>query len=450
MFPFIPFLDHVWQGLTCVFTEPSLLTCREIFVGWVMCLGRRTEFRVFEAILGQRVSRLKRHPFDRFYNFFSRAAWSVRDLAQQVALKLVLAWQPAGELHVVIDGTLLYKSGKSVWGLGWFHDPVRSTKKRAATALGNKWVVLGLVVPIPGRQSYFCLPLHAALQRPGKDSEPALAEAMLQDVLAWFPQRQVLLVADGGFSSKYLLADLDPRVRYVGLMRGDAALHETRIPPRRQGKRGPTRKTGRRLPSPRDIARQADAAQKRRAGRWRWQTVRVFAYGQERRFGVCSFQATWPKVFGARVIQVVVCRALDTGYDEVYLYTTDLAASAAWVVEMYARRTTIEATFKSSKQVLEIQTPQHFCRASIEKLAPWVWLMQSVIALWYLTEGRHTPEARAARRELGAWETEWSFRHMLRLFRRITLRATIQSMSQSKHELQQLAARLENYLYSAA
>src|SRR5436190_23896175 len=120
-----------------------------------MCLGRRTEFRVFETLWGERVSRWVSHPFDRFYNFFSRAAWTVHDLAQHVALQLVLTLQPQGELHLIVDGTLLYKSGKCVWGIGWFHDAARSTKKRAATALGNKWVVLGLAVPIPGTQRYF-------------------------------------------------------------------------------------------------------------------------------------------------------------------------------------------------------------------------------------------------------------------------------------------------------
>jgi hypothetical protein len=444
-------LDIVLQGLFVVFTQPSLATHCEIVVGWLMCLGNRTEFRVFEAIRGQRVSRRKRHPFDRFYNFFSRSAWTVQDLAHQVAVQLVLALQPAGELHLIVDGTLLHKSGQSVWGIGWFHDAVASTKKRVATALGNKWVVLGLVVPIPGTQKYFCLPIHALLQKGGKGQpgEPDLARQMLQDALTWFPERKLLLVADGGFSAQNLLRDLDERVRYVGLMRGDAALHEPEIAPRRKGQRGPTRKQGPRLPSPRRVAEKAEAAQAR-PGRWRWTTVKVYAYGQQRRFQVCAFQAVWPKVFGTRPIQVVVTRSLDKGYGEVYLYTTDLSATPAWVVQTYARRTAIEATFKSSKQVLEIQKPQHRCRGSIEKLAPWVWLMQSLVALWYLTEGRHLPAARAARRNLGTWETEWSFRHMLRLFRRVTIREAITAMSSTRHDLQQLAERLENYLYLAA
>lgn len=457
MWSLVSTLDVVLQGLSVVFTQPSFQTHCEVFLGWVMCLGRRSEFRVFEAFEGKRVSRRKRHPFDRFYNFFSRSAWCVKELAHQVAVQLVVNLMPPGELHLVVDGTLLHKSGKKVWGIGWFHDPVASTKKRVATAQGNKWVVLGLVVPIPGTKKVFCLPIHAMLQQSGgKAGEAEVARQMLDDVLAWFPDRKLLLVGDGGFSAKNLLGDLDERVRYVGLMRSDAALHDPKIPPRRKGQRGPNRKRGKRLPSPRELMKQADQSKKKKAGkksrdeRFRWKTITVHAYGEDRRFRVCSFTATWPKVFGSRPIQVVLCRPLDKGYDDVALYTTDLTATPEWVVETYARRNSIEATFKSSKQVMEIQSPQHWCRGSVEKLAPWVWLMKSVVALWYLQHGRHLPEARAARRELGEWDSEWSFRHMLRLLRRLQIRELITRMSHTKRELQQLTESLENYLYLAA
>ncbi len=451
MWMFIPSLDVVMQGLVIVFTQPSFITQKEVFLGWLMCLGHRTEFRVFEAIIGRRVSHKRRHPFDRFYNFFSRSAWSVRELAYQVAVQLVTASNPRGELHLIVDATLLHKSGKHVWGVGWFHDAVASTEKRVATALGNKWVVLGLAVPIPGTSKIFCLPIHAMLQPPGKgkSGEPELARKMLEDVLAWFPDRKLLLVGDGGYSGKKLLRDLDQRVRYVGLMRSDAALHDAKDPRPRRGKPGPKPKYGPRLPSPREVAKMADRARSA-GGRWRWKTVQATVRGEKQKFQVCCFVAVWPKVFGTQPIQVVVYRSLETDGEVFCLYTTDLEASPQWVIETYGDRVSIESMFKSSKQVMEIQKPQHWCKGSIEKLAPWVWLMQSMIALWYLTAGRKLPEARAARRQLGDWETEWSFRHMCRLLRRITIREVISTMSHNKHDLRQLIDCLENYLYLAA
>lgn len=83
--------------------------------------------------------------------------------------------------------------------------------------------------------------------------------------------------------------------------------------------------------------------------------------------------------------------------DDLYLFTTDLTASLVWVVETFAKRWSIEVTFKASKQVMDIEGPQHWCRESITKLAPWVWLMQSLVQLWYLTVGHALPEAATER-----------------------------------------------------
>ena len=74
-------------------------------------------------------------------------------------------------------------------------------------------------------------------------------------------------------------------------MRADAALHKTEILPQPPGKRGHKPKHGPRLPTPRE----ADRSQSKR---WRWKTVAVYAYGEQRLFQVSSFQAVWPQVFG--------------------------------------------------------------------------------------------------------------------------------------------------------
>jgi hypothetical protein len=446
----IPSMTSLFQALMPAFTSPSFSTHAQIFLGWVMCLGRHTEFQTFEAFQGSRADRHQRHPFDRFYNFFSRSAWTVKTLAYRVALKAVLELNPQGELLLAVDGTLLHKSGKHVFGVGWFRDPVRSTKKRVATALGNKWVVMGLVVQIPGVERSFCLPIHAMLDEgKTKGGEPLLARRMLKDIQSWFPDREITLVADGGFSAKTLLKNLNTKVRYVGLMRSDAALHNPIVPPREKGQLGPDRKIGERLPCPREAIKKANRA-KSPKNPWHWNRIEVFAYGQPRRFDVCCYQATWPRVFGQRAIQVILCRPLDKGYDNVSLYTTDLDAEASWVVETYALRNTIESLFKSSKQVMEIEKPQHWCKSSIQKLAPWVWLSQTIVMLWYLSEGRLLPEAETARSELGPWESEWSFRHMFRFLRRLTIRQTINHTSLKTRDMAILIESLENYLYLAA
>jgi len=139
MFASIPSVDVVVQCLLPAFTQPSFQTHVEVFLGWVMCLGRRTEYGVDGA-----------------------------GLAREVAVTIVLRLNPKGLLYLVVDDTLLHKRGKHVWGLGWFRDAVASTAKRVATASGNHWVVIGLAIRIPGTEKIYCLPIHARLHLPGQ------------------------------------------------------------------------------------------------------------------------------------------------------------------------------------------------------------------------------------------------------------------------------------------
>ena len=452
MFTSIPSLDSVLQCLLPVFTQPSFRTHIEVLLGWVMCLSKRTEYGVFQTIRADMpVSRQQRHPFDRFYNFFSRSGWMVQDLAHQVAVAVVVGLNPRGLLYLVVDDTLLHKRGKHVYGLGWFRDAVASTAKRVATASGNHWVVMGLAICIPGTTKIYCLPLHARLHLAGKSqkSEATLAEEMLRDILAWFPDRKLVFLGDGAYSTKKLLDDLDPRVTYVGVMRADAAIYDPLPPKQSKSKRGRKAKKGPRLPNPKEAMKKAD---RNRSGRgpWVWQTVKATASGVTRRLQVISFQAVWPEVLGLRPILVVLVRDPRGKFKDKYLFTTDLNADLGWIIAAFSRRWSIEVAFKSSKQVMKIQSPQHWCQASVEKLSPWVWLMQSVIGLWYFTEGRKLPAAQAARRRFGKWDTEWSLAHMLRILRAVILEATINPELATKADLCQLFEALENYLNLAA
>jgi DDE superfamily endonuclease len=449
----IPSLDSLLQGLAVAFTEPSFQTHREVLLGWIMCIGKRTEYRVFQTIRASSVvSRVGHHPFDRFYNFFSRSAWTVESLAHQVAVAVVTALNPTGLLYLVVDDTLLHKRGETVYGLGWFRDAVASTAKRVATASGNNWVVLGLAIPIPlVPDQILCLPLLARLHLPGEGSPSCvdLAAEMLGEVLRWFPGRRIVLIGDGAYASHGLLGGLDPRVAYAGRLRGDAEVYDPQVPPQPPGKRGRKPQKGPRLPGPRDAARRADRAGNGQ-GPWVWRDLEVTVYGMTRMLRVLAYQVVWPEVLGLRPIRIVVVRDPAGKFRDAYLFTTDLGASVSWVVTTFARRWSIEVAFKASKQVMGIEGPQHWCQESIEKLAPWVWLMQSVVSLWYLTAGRALPEAESARRNLGPWDTEWSLGHWVRVLRIATMAATINPDCDENNDCRKLIERVKNYLFYVA
>jgi hypothetical protein len=446
-------LQPLVQALAPAFTLPSFQTHCQLLLGWVMCLGNHRLCRVADSAQPQELrDHSQRHGLDTTYNFFERSAWTAAGLAYHVALLILTRLNLTGVITLLVDDTLTHKRGKRVWGSGWYRDAVASTRKRTATASGHNWVVVAVAVCLPFTNvPILALPLLARLHLPGpgQPSCPALAREMLAQVLEWFPDRRFTLVGDGAYASKALLADLDERVTFVGRLRGDAALFDVHVPPAKKGKRGPKAKKGPRLPSPKQAAAKAD--RKRGAtGDWLWQEVTVTAYGRTRTLQAVAYEAVWPRVLGLRPVRVVVVRDPQGKLEDGYLFTTDLQASAAWAITQFAWRWSIEVLFRASKQVLDIEAPQHSSREAVEKVAPWVWSAQSVLMVWYLSAGRELPEAEELRGVMGEWDSEWSLRHMVAVLRRATLNAAIEPMSGEPADLLKLLEALKNCVNLAA
>jgi hypothetical protein len=297
----------------------------------------------------------------------------------------------------------------------------------------------------------FALPLLARLHLPGKGqpSCPVLAKQLLTEVLSWFPKHTFTLVGDGAYACKELLRDLDERVVFVGRMRGDACVYDPRVPQPKKSKRGAKAKKGPQLPKPKEAARKADH-KRTSVGEWLWQKIEVAVYGESRALQVVRYEAVWPRVLGLRPIQIVVVRDPEDRMNDCYLFTTDVTAPTNWVVTQFAWRWAIEVLFRASKQVLDIEAPKHWTQESVEKVAPWVWSMQSVITVWYLTVGHTSPEAVELREVMGDWDSEWSLRHMLQVLRRAILNVTINPNSADHAELTDMVKTLKNWVNLAA
>jgi hypothetical protein len=385
MWVMIESLAPIVEELKPVFTQPSFQTGAQLLLGWVMCLGKHTLRRVAHNTRPEIVPDYsQRHDLDSYYNYFGRSAWTAQGLARRVAVLVFTRLKLFGVITLLVDDTLAHKRGKRVWGLGWFRDACASTKQRVATASGHNWVVLAVAVCLPGTGvPIVALPLCARLHRPGKGqpSCPELAQQMLAEILDWFPGRRFTLVGDGAYACKELLKELDERVCFVGRIRGDAALYDPRVPKAKPGKPGPKAQKGPKLPKPKEAAQKADR-KRLPAGEWLWQAVTVVVYGCAQCLKVVTYQALWPRVLGQRAARIVVVRDPSGRMRDCYLFTTDLSASDGWVITQFAWRWSIEVLFRASKQVLDVEAPQHFCQESVEKLAPWVWSIQSVIMVW--------------------------------------------------------------------
>ena len=453
MWTMILTLEPLVDDLAPAFTQPSLVTSVDLLIGWIMCLGKRTLTRVADTVHADAPrDRSQRHGLDTYYNFFERSAWDPRDLAQRVGILIFTRLKLLGVITLLVDDTLSHKRGRSVWGLGWFRDAVASTHKRTATATGHNWVVVAVAVCVPFTGvPVLALPLLARLHRKGKKqpSCAALARELVAEVLAWYPQRRFTLVGDGAYACKEVLLDLDERLTFVGRLRGNATVYDPRVPKAQPGRRGPKPKKGALLPKPKEAAAKADR-QRTDRGAWVWQTVQVTVYRQVRQLRVVAYEAVWPTVLGLRPIRIVVVRDPEGRMRDVYLFTTDVQAEPRWVIEQFAQRWAIECLFRASKQVMDIEAPHHWSQGSVEKVAPWVWSMQSVIMVWYISEGYDSAEASEMRERMGPWDGEWSLRHMMQVLRRSILDATINPNTANESELREMVQTLKNWVNLAA
>lgn len=378
------------------FHVPSHRNFGLVVAGWVHCLGRRTVTAV--ALASGAIG--ARH-ISAFHRFFTRAVWALDEVGR-VVFRLALAWIPDGPLITLIDDTLARKGGKCIGLASMHHDPLRSTARKPFFSFGHVWVVLALWVPLPmGGARGVALPilfrLYAGSKRGGQADAPSrpgarqrhraaqaaaarapdqtkleLAREMVALVASWAGERTVYAVADSLYAGRAFLDDRPANVHVVSRLRMDAALWG-RPPARTPGQIGRPRRRGARLPSP-----QAAAAARRH-----WHRLPVTLYGRAVTASVFRCTALWYAALPAEPVRVVVVRDPAGHRQDEAFFCTDLAASAAFVLEAYARRWTLEVTFHDTKQSLGFEDPQSQTSMAVQRTAPLAFVVYDLVVLWY-------------------------------------------------------------------
>jgi hypothetical protein len=248
--PFAPlFSKSVWQN------------AQVLLMGAILAPGRRT---VSSALRAMGLDHEKR--FHRYHRVLSRASWSSREVGRVLLGLLVEAFVCEGEPLVVgLDETLERRYGKKISARGIYRDPVRSTHEHFVKSSGLRWVCVMLLVEIPWASRVWALPFLCALapseryaakrgRRHKKITE--WAWQMLLLVRRWYPQRQIVAVADRAYASLKLLErcrKLSNPITFITRLRLDAALYEP-APPRRPHQIGRPRLKGKRLPNLSEVA----------------------------------------------------------------------------------------------------------------------------------------------------------------------------------------------------
>jgi len=137
----------------------------------------------------------------------------------------------------------------------------------------------------------------------------------------------------------------------------------------------------------------------------------------------------WYGVFGPQAVQVVLVRDKSKiGYD-VALVTTDLAASAARVIERYASRWSIEVAIEDAKQIGGVGQACNRVRLAVERTVPFALIVNTLAVVWYATVGYHPADVEE-RRELAPWyrdKAQPSVLDMLAKLRRVIVAGYLRS-----------------------
>jgi DDE superfamily endonuclease len=385
------------------FHAPSYRTFSVLVAGWIHCLGRRTVTGLVVA-----AGAVGRRHISVYQRFFARAQWSL-DAVGQVVFSLALAWIPPDQpLLVLVDDTLARKSGKGVSLATMHHDPLLSTVRKPFCSFGHVWVVLALWVPLPmGQTRGFALPLlfrlYVGAKRGGKADAPSrpragvrqraaaaahaahpkatkleLARDLITLVTQWAGQRPVYVVVDSAYAGRTILEHRPATVEVVSGLRLDAALW-ARPGRRRPGQKGRPRRRGHRLPSLKTMA----------ARRRRWDPLPLRLYGREVTPLVFGVTALWYGALREHPIQTLVVRDPSGRRRDEACFCTDRSVGAAFILEAYAHRWTLEVSFHDQKQFLGFEDPQNQSAQAVARTAPLAGIVYDLVLLWYAEQVRH-------------------------------------------------------------
>jgi hypothetical protein len=343
--------------------------------------------------------------FQRYHRVLNRASWSSREVSRVLLGLLLKTFLPSGPLVIGLDETLERRWGKKIAAKGIYRDPVRSSQERFVKSSGLRWVCLMLLVPVPWARRVWALPFLSVLApserysaERGKRHKKITdwARQMLLLARRWWPEREIVAVADSAYASLRLLAScrrlLPKPVTFVTRLRLDAALYDP-APPRRAGQLGRPRLKGERRPNLSVVAEDPSTA-------WKQATVEDWYGSGERTVEVASATAVWYSTGLPTVpIRWVMVRDPQGEFTTQALLCTDLGASPEQVLRWFAMRWQMETTFQEARRHLGVETQRQWSELAIRRTTPALLGLFSVVTL--LANQLMAPSTEAVRR--AAW-----------------------------------------------
>jgi hypothetical protein len=230
---------------------------------------------------------------------------------------------------------------------------------------GLRWVCVMLLVEIPWAARVWALPFLCALApseryaaRRGKHHKKITEWAwqLLLVLRRWYPQREIVAVADRAYASLKLLnrcRSWRNPITFITRLRLDAALYEP-APPRRPGQRGRPRLKGERLPNLSVVAEDPATV-------WTLTTIAKWYGSGERMVEVASETAVWYSTgLFAVPVRWVLIRDPQKEFKTQALLCTDLEADPQRILCWFVMRWQLEVTYQEMRRHLGFETQRQW------------------------------------------------------------------------------------------
>ena len=352
-----------------------------LVAGTILAPGKRT---IASALRAMGLEEERR--FCRYHRVLSRATWSSREASRLLLGLLVEAFVPEGPLVLGVDETLERRRGKKVGAKGIYRDPVRSTHQHFVKASALRWICVTLLAPVPWAGRVWALPFLSTLAYSERyAAERGLRHKTLTEwafqllmlVRRWYPNREIVAVADSTYSSLKLLdrcRRLSKPITFITRLRLDAALYAP-APPRYPGQIGRPRIKGERLPNLSVVAEDPTTV---------WTPIVVASWygGAQRTVEIVSGSAVWYSTgLPAVPLRWVLIRDPQGEFKTQALVCTDLTVEPAQIISWFVRRWQMEPTFQEVRQRLGFETQRHWSEMAIQRTAPTLLALFSVVTL---------------------------------------------------------------------
>jgi len=363
------------------FTAPTYKNALVLLYGAILAPGRRTVAAVLRVMGLSDEAR-----FEKYHRVLNRARWSPLLLSKLLlGLIIKLCVPPGFPLILAIDDTLERRWGRKIKIKGLFRDPTRSTKKKVIHSPGIRWLCLSIVVPVPWGRRWWALPfLTVPLLSPktsaklGKRHRTSVDRAgqLINQVRWWYRNREIVVLADGGFAAVPLVQHCQRkniRVTFVSRLRLDARLFDP-PGPQPKGKRGPKPKKGKRQPN-----LQARLEDKNT----RWTKCQLKWYGGEKRtVEIATGTSLWHRQgLNPVPIRWVLVRCPENTFKPSAYFCSVPDVPAQQIVEWFVLRWNIEVTFEEMRAHMGFGTQRQWSDKAIERTTPCLLGVFSLVVL---------------------------------------------------------------------